>query len=223
MKSLFSRPPEPEAAPAPPPPPVEITGLAALDPRLKWSLLAGFAVFGAWYVLAPGKPKATIAPVQEQHQAARIADAPPEPPPAVDPLTRISLGSNAGNTLETPTAAHRRRKVIGTEMSLYSAPVVVAPSAPSAARLGETAPGSASFGGEPGALPAPRREDALSAQLSGATALPTTHAIPIHNPDYLIRPGAKIPCLPIDAMDSSRTGFTSCRTVDWFPSSNLRR
>lgn len=226
MRSLTPQPSDAGTAPQAPPPPDAISGWLALHPMAKWGIVGCGAIFGIWYVMRPDAPKVNAAPAQEQHLPARIADA-PDPPPAQDPLQRIS--SNNGALLDTPEAPRHRHKPKATEMSLYSAPLIVAPAvAPQAARAAGTAGAGTAGGGEelrdgPGILPGPAHQDALSAQVNGATTLPRVHATPVGNPDFLIRPGAKIPCLPIDAMDSSRTGFTSCRTVEWFPSSNMRR
>lgn len=224
MKSLTSQPPDAGTAPQSPPPPDAISGWLALHPKAKWGIVGCGAIFGVWYVMRPDAPKVNAAPAQEQHQPARIADA-PEPPPAQDPLQRIS--SNSGALLDVPEAPRHRRKPKATEMSLYSAPLIVAPAAVSQAARAAGAAEGMGGGGElrdaSGVASGSVHQDALSAQVSGATTLPRVHATPVGNPDFLIRPGAKIPCLPIDAMDSSRTGFTSCRTVEWFPSSNMRR
>jgi len=52
---------------------------------------------------------------------------------------------------------------------------------------------------------------------------PTNRATLVRNPDFLIRAGDVIPCLPIDAQNSSRPSFSTCSVPTWFRSSNQRR
>ena len=76
-------------------------------------------------------------------------------------------------------------------------------------------PGAGTNGADP--------DDRLAAHLSGATALPTSRATLVRNRDFLIEAGEVIPCLPIDAQNSARPGFTACRVPEWYRGSSQRR
>jgi type IV secretion system protein VirB10 len=53
--------------------------------------------------------------------------------------------------------------------------------------------------------------------------LPTSKATLARNAEFTIRAGDVIPCLPIEAQNSGRPGFTSCRVPEWYRSSDQRR
>lgn len=88
-----------------------------------------------------------------------------------------------------------------TEMALYIAPKPAITSVTPAPATGPTADPNAATAGLP----------------------PINHASLVRNPDYLIRAGDVIPCLPIDAQNSSRPSFSTCQVPVWFRSSNQRR
>lgn len=221
MRSLFARGAEtaPEIAPEADAP----RGWDALRGNAKLAAMGvgALAVVGA--VVGPGLFKP--APVQqlanqEPRPPSRINEyeAPPsgqEPPEKV--LARLGAGPSP------PPAPKRRPAVVPTEMALYAAPSHAAPShaaaATRAAPDGADGVQSAAAGGGGGGEP----EDRLAAHVGGATALPTSRATPVRNADFLIRAGETIPCLPIDAQNSGRPGFTSCRVPEWFRGSNQRR
>jgi type IV secretion system protein VirB10 len=104
-------------------------------------------------------------------------------------------------------------------MSLYTAPI------PVPTRVAAAVPGSVGY--DPGAANQTgtgiNPNDKLGASLANATVLPTSYATIVEHPDFVIRAGDVIPCLPVDAQNSSRPSFTTCRIPTWFRSSNQRR
>ena len=178
-------------------------------------------------VMGPGASQKRVAQTQaEQHPPARINEY-EAPPPAQDLMQLASNSLGAGSTTRAAganTAPPRRRCPPPTEMALY-APNGAARAGGAAAARG-TAADEAAAGQDPsgrplraGADPA----DPLAASVSGATVLPATHATLVRNADFTIRAGDVIPCLPVDAQNSSRPGFTTCKVPEWFRSSNQRR
>jgi len=108
-------------------------------------------------------------------------------------------------------------------MVLYATPVQS-----SAAAAGTHAISGEGLSGEPGAAAGAGfgradPNDRLATQLTGATMLPGSKAPLVRNASFTIRAGDTIPCLPNDAQDSSRPGFTSCRVPEWYRSSDQRR
>jgi type IV secretion system protein VirB10 len=115
------------------------------------------------------------------------------PPPVQDVAARVTGAPPAGPAVRT--------RPVPTEMALYTGAKPTSASLPTApAATTPTAPAPATDG-----LP------------------PTNHATLVRNPDYLIRAGDVIPCLPIDAQNSSRPSFSTCQVPVWFRSSNQRR
>ena len=103
------------------------------------------------------------------------------------------------NTQQTPPVqAPLRARPIPTEMALYTAP--------KSAAIPAAAPGSA-------APPAATGTDSASA----------THGTLVKHPDFLIRAGDVIPCLPVGHQNSEKPGFETCQVPVWFRSTNLRR
>lgn len=234
MRSLLGRPADPASVPPPPmATPASPSGWDALRGRTKLLLLGSGAAIVIGFVMFPGMGRKPVAVVQqpEQHPPARIAEYDAPPAPAPDLITRIS--SNTGAMVDPPAAGgKRRRRVVPTEMAIFSGAIPV----PAAAAPGAVAAVHATEGGaegyEGGARPlggagqggvGGGQGDKLSAAVSGATTLPTQHATLVRNADFLIRAGDKIPCLPVDAMDSSRAGFTTCTVPEWYRGTNQRR
>ena len=59
---------------------------------------------------------------------------------------------------------------------------------------------------------------------TGTDGLPATnHAVMVRHPDFLIRAGDAIPCLPVEAQRSDNPNFSTCEVPTWFRSSNQRR
>ena len=155
---------------------------------------------------------------QEPRPPARINDY--EPPPSRDMVQDVAnkLGLKPLTDLATGTGTPVRRRV-PTEMALYAPATQPGTGASSSRAAGgemlRGEPGAGTYGADP--------DDRLAAQLSGATALPTSRATLVRNRDFLIEAGEVIPCLPIDAQNSGRPGFTACRVPEWYRSSSQRR
>lgn len=208
MKSLFDRNAPQPVAPATPTTP---KGWAGLSGGMKIGLLGLGALGIVVGVVLPGFGKRQTAPVataQDQHQQGRIVDY-DAPPPVQDVVARVT--TSAGPV--TPPAGKKRRPP-PSEMALYAP--VIAPAAAQAATTAQHAAESTEDG-----LHDP--DDKLGASLNGATHLATMHATLVRNADFLIRAGDVIPCLPIEALNSSRPGFTSCRVPEWYRGTNQRR
>ena len=213
MRSLFSH----DAGPAP------VAEAAA--PR-GWDGMRGGTKLLLGAVVVSGVIAAVVLPGLGQRQAPQMQTQEPrptsriseyEPPPSRDLLqdaaNRLGVGALTG-----ATAGGVRRRAAPTEMALYAAPAPPGSAAGSRAAGGEAlaeAPGTASDGADP--------EDRLAAQLTGATALPASKATLVRNREFIIQAGEVIPCLPIDAQNSGRPGFTSCRVPEWYRSSDQRR
>jgi type IV secretion system protein VirB10 len=164
-----------------------------------------------WPSFFPSAPPPQPQSPNEQHLPPRISDY-EQPPAAQDVVARVT-GTAA-------TAEPARRRPVPTEMALYTAKTAT----PATAATNED-PGQGGISG-PSNPQAPGWGDPdnkLNAALGGATILPTMHATLVHNPDFVIRAGDVIPCLPVDAQNSSRPGFTVCRVPQWFRGSNQRR
>ena len=189
-------------------------------------LLGGVVVGGVIAaVVLPGMGQRPAPQLQNQEPrpAGKIQEY--EPPPSRDVLADTARATGLGGLAGT-TSAPARRRPVPTEMVLFSA----APQAASAAGRATAAHGE-QVAGEPdgtgrirnGAGSGIDSDDRLGAQLSGATMLPTTRATLVRNAEFTIRAGDVIPCLPIDAQNSGRPGFTACRVPEWFRSSDQRR
>jgi len=112
-----------------------------------------------------------------------------------------SVGSNL-------TTTRSPRRYVPTDIGLYAAPRTSAVAPP--ARAAQPADGEE--GDRSGATDP---NDRLASQLSGATVLPTSHAVLVRHPDYVIRPGDPVQCIPQDAQNSGMPGFTRCRVPEW--------
>lgn len=178
-------------------------GWAGLSNTYKLAIAGGVVATAVgvvmWPALSGSTPSKDTGPA-EQHQPSTINEY-QAPPPAQDVISRAT-GEPAAMDTPATTVVYRP---VPTEMSLYTGPVHVASVA---------APGAA--GGEAGAA-------AANAVWGPNAAVPTNHATIVQHPDYVIRPGAVIPCLPVDAQNSSRPSFTTCRVPDGFRSTNLHR
>ncbi len=171
-------------------------------------LLGGGVVAGLIAaVVLPGMGKKEAAQLanQEPRPLSRITEY--ESPATVDYLKVPTTGTNGGTS--GGTAPPVRRRVTPTEMALYATAAQPVAAAVRPALQGEAA------GGGPGGISADPN-DRLAQQLTGATTLPTMHATLVRNAEYTIRAGEVIPCLPIDALNSGRPGFTSCRVPEWY-------
>ena len=182
-------------------------------------LLGGAVVAGVVAaVVLPGMGQRPAPQLQGQEPGppGRINDY--EPPPSRDMVqdaaNKLGLGSLTGTGAGAPV---RRR--VPTEMALY------APAAqPGVGASSSRAAGGEMLHGEPGAGGnGADPDDRLAAQLNGATTLPTSRATLVRNRDFLIEAGEVIPCLPIDAQNSGRPGFTACRVPEWYRGSSQRR
>ena len=223
MKSLFSR--DPAAASASAAPAAEAVAAGGWDGmRGSTKLILGVVVVG-------GVIAAVVLPGLGQRQAPQLQNQDPRPPARISeyepPASRDFL-QTAVNTLGvgalggTSTAPARRRPQ-PTEMALYATPAQSLASA-----TGIHAVSGEGLFGEPGAAAGAGfgradPNDRLASSLNGATVLPGSKATLVRNTSFTIRAGDTIPCLPIDAQDSSRPGFTSCRVPEWFRSSDQRR
>lgn len=213
MRSLFSQ--DASSAPA-----AEATAPGGWDGmRGGTKLLLGGVVVGGLIaaVVLPGlgQRQAPQVQTQEPRPTTRISEY--EPPPSRDLLGDMANRLGVGALTGTTTGGGRRRAP-PTEMALYAAPASSGAAAGSRAANGETpseGPGTPPNGADP--------EDRLAAQLTGATTLPASKATLVRNADFTIRAGDVIPCLPIDAQNSGRPGFTSCRVPEWYRSSDQRR
>ena len=230
MRSLFGRPADPSSVPPPPmATPAAPSGWEALRGRTKLLLLGTGAAVIVGFVMFPGLGKKPV-PVQqqaEQHPPSRIAEY-DAPPTAQDLVTRVS--SNTDAMLDPPAAGgKKRRRVVPTEMAIFSGAIPLPAVAASLPVAGVHAVDGAGDGNEGAVRPlggagqGVGQGNGLSAAVGGATLLPTQHATLVRNADFLIRAGDKIPCLPVDAMDSSRAGFTTCTVPEWYRGTNQRR
>jgi len=222
MRSLFSR--EPAVASASAVPAAEAVAAGGWDGmRGTTKLVLGVAVVGGLIaaVVLPGLGQRPVAQLQNQEAKppSRISEY--EPPASRDFLQTAANNLGVGALAGTPPPARRRPRP--TEMALYATPVQSV-----AAKAGTHAISGEELSGEPGAAAGigPGRadpNDRLATQLTGATMLPGSKATLVRNASFTIRAGDTIPCLPNDAQDSSRPGFTSCRVPEWYRSSDQRR
>jgi type IV secretory pathway VirB10-like protein len=114
-------------------------------------------------------------------------------PPPVQDVTSRVTG-------DTPPPLPVRMRPMPTEMALYAVKAAPPPATPAVATA---APGGTT---------------------SEANGSPPTHrATIIRNPDFLIRAGDAIPCLPVEAQRSDKPSFSTCEVPVWFRSSNQRR
>ena len=218
MRSLFARDAETAPAMVPAAETAAAGGWDGMRGGVKL-LLGGAVVAGVVAaVVLPGMGQRPAPQLQgqEPRPPARINDY--EPPPsrdmAQDVANKLGLGPLTGTGAGVPV---RRR--VPTEMALY------APAAqPGTGASSTRAAGGEMLHGEPGAgANGADPDDRLAAQLNGATTLPTSRATLVRNRDFLIEAGEVIPCLPIDAQNSGRPGFTACRVPEWYRGSSQRR
>jgi type IV secretion system protein VirB10 len=172
-------------------------GWAGLSGAKKLAIVAAVAAAGLgvvmWPTLSPSG--APVKPVlADQHQAAPISDFQAAPPPAVQNVVARVMN-------DPPPPGATPARPVPTEMALYvgKAPAPVATHV--AASGGATA----------------------SDPLGVNAVVPTNHATIVIHPDFVIRAGEVIPCLPVDAQNSSRPSFSTCRVPSWFRGSNQRR
>jgi type IV secretion system protein VirB10 len=196
MRSFFSSSPDDPVAVSGAP-----GGWAGLSGWNKLAIVSGVAVAALGVVMWPnfGSNPASKKPVPaEQHPPAQISDY-QAPPPVQDVAARVMGGGPAApqGMLQRPVA---------TEMSLYVAKAPLPPSPSPTAAQGASSPDSAD-----------------RSALAPNAAVPTNHATIVTHPDYVIRAGDVIPCLPVDAQNSSRPSFTTCRVPVWFRGTNQRR
>lgn len=171
-------------------------GWAGLSGRSKMLILGGVASAALAAILWPSW-NTNSPPAQtglpNNHTSAPITDY-QAPPPVTDVAARVTGGDTAPRTFV-------RMRPMPTEMALYA--VKVAPPAATTAVTAPSAPGAAA---------------------PGMDGLPPTHrATLIRNPDFLIRAGDAIPCLPVEAQRSDKPNFSTCDVPVWFRSSNQRR
>lgn len=176
-------------------------GWNGLSGSKKLAIVAAVAVTGVGFVMWPSlsSSPAPAKPVTaDQHPAARISEY-QEPAAVTDVASRVM-----GDVRTSPVTA---QQPLPTEMSLYVGKI--------------TLPVPAAGEGTSGAM---GTGDAGSRSVFAANpVVPTNHATIVTHPDYVIRAGDVIPCLPIDAQNSSRPSFTTCRVPNWFRGSNQHR
>ena len=214
MRSLFNH----DAGPAP--------AVEAAAPR-GWDGMRGGTKLVLGAVVVAGVIAAVVLPGLGQRQAPQLQNQEPrppakineyEPPPSRDLLQEAVNKAGLGPLTGGSTSAPVRRRAVPTEMALY------APPAQSTAKAGKaTMTGETPAEGQGGAGVGTDSDDRLAAHLTGATTLPTSKATLARNAEFTIRAGDVIPCLPIDAQNSGRPGFTSCRVPEWYRSSDQRR
>ncbi len=203
--------------------------------RRGWRGMSGWAKVGAGgfcvaalaaVVILPGLGGSGGRPKEDPARTADAANVKLEP---FDPAARPS---KAGGSLPvggqaTPGRVHRLPAPLEIGSYVVTPPPAVAhaPAARAAYASPQGAPqgGSGAEGGVspvvyPGAavppLPPPTTDN-LDGQTSGATMLQASTAGILRHPDFTITAGAKIPCLPVEAADSSLGGFYSCRVPEW--------
>lgn len=197
MKSFFRSPDDPEAPSSGGGP----GGWAGLSGAHKLAIVAGTAVAGMAVVMWPnfGSSPAPVKPSSEQHPSAPISDY-QAPPPVQDVVSRAMGGDPPPASGRSPQGFVRPAP---TEMALYVGKIAAPPAASAT----------------PAAAPGSTDNPALGLN----AAVPTNHATIVQHPGYVIRAGDVIPCLPIDAQNSERPSFTTCRVPVWFRSSDQRR
>ena len=191
-------------------------------------LLGGVAVAGLIAaVVLPGMGQRPAPQLQNQEPRPQARINEYEPPASRDYLQEAAKAAGLG-ALTGGAPAPGRRRAVPTEMALFAVPVQSA----AAAGVSKSATTGELLAGEPGGAGGGIRnginggadpDDRLAAHLSGATTLPTSRATLVRNGDFIIRAGDVIPCLPIDAQNSGRPGFTACRVPEWYRSSDQRR
>ena len=195
MRSFFGGSPD---DPMPPESAGGAGGWAGLSGAKKLAIVGGVAAAGLGVIMWPnisfGPPPAK--PVTgDQHQPAPISDF-QNAPPVQDVVARVMGGGATPATPGTPA------RPVPTEMALY---------------VGKYPPVTS---GAAGSAPVAA---ASSDPLAPNTVVPTNHATVVMHPDYVIRAGEVIPCLPVDAQNSSKPNFSTCRVPVWFRGSNQRR
>jgi len=193
LRNLFSSPSPDDPVPVPT---TASSGWNGLSGHAKLGILGGVAFAAIAAVMWPGfnsKPAPAQPTVADQHPAARISEY--EAPP---PVANVAARMMGGDAAPQPVT---RVRPLPTEMALYTAKPIAMPVAVATA---PAAPGSTD-------------------PVAGLGLPSTNRATLVKNPDFLIRAGDVIPCLPIDAQNSSRPGFSTCSVPVWFRSSNQRR
>jgi len=170
------------------------SGWNGLSGRAKLGIVGGVAVAAIAAVMWPGfNTRPAPAQPAQADQHPAARISEYEPPPPVTDVAARVMGG-------PPAPIVTRTRPVPTEMALYTARPTAVPIATAPAAVAATASADASAG-----LPQ------------------TNRASLVKNPDFLIRAGDVIPCLPIDAQNSSRPGFSTCSVPVWFRSSNQRR
>ncbi len=223
MRSLFSH----DAGPAPAAEAVAPGGWDGMRGSSK--LVLGGVVVGGLIVavVLPGMGQRTAPQMQNQEPRAPAKITEYEPPASRDYVQEAAKAAGLG-ALTGNTPAPARRRPAPTEMALFAVPAqsAAAAGASRAAATGDTLvgePGGAGGGNRNGANGGTDPDDRLAAHLSGTTMLPAMTATLVRNRGFAIEAGEVIPCLPIDAQNSGRPGFTSCRVPEWYRSSDQRR
>ncbi len=201
MRSLFAPADANGAAPSAPAAPASATGWDGFGAKAKMGVGIAAVIGVVALVVLPGygdKP----APQQ-------IALQTPTPSSVTEYVPASAGLIERATTFVTPNLPGRgARRYVPTDIGLYAAPRVTAGAvtgrATQAADGEEVARGGAT---DP--------EDRLASQLNGATVLPTSHAVLVRHPDYVIRPGDPVQCIPQDAQNSGMPGFTRCRVPEW--------
>lgn len=179
------------------------------------------AIFGctAWYVWPVAHQQAN--PVVATTDGPSIA---PFQPPPLPPQTA------GGPPLAGVPAQHVRHLPAPLELgTVYdSGPSQPQPAAPRTpmqmAQQGPYGAGGANGDNAGGVTPVyvpgqgnapPAHPGGLDEQLNGVAAVHVVSAGIMKHPDYTISAGSRIPCLPVDAINSALGGYNACRVPEW--------
>jgi len=179
------------------PPPAGLPGgWNGLSSGAKLGILGGVAALATGALLWPSWNNAPAPPPQVMRPggAAPIRDFEAAPPPPGAPSVEEVVNRVMG---DTPKVVIRARPV-PTEMALYIAPK------PTGTATAVT-PAAATAAAKPEDGPA------------------TNHGTLVRHPDFLIRAGDVIPCLPVGHQNSEKPGLETCQIPVWFRSTNQQR
>ena len=199
MKSLFAA---ANADGAGIPTPVKASGWDGFGAKAKIGIGVVALAGAVAAVVVPGLGDKPVAQqvVAQQPTTSSVNEYVPSPTIGFIEQTSARVTGNIG--------PRRPRAYVPTDIGLYAAPHVAGVAATSG-RTAQAMDGEVGHGG----LTDP--DDRLAASLGGATVLPVSKAVLVRHPDYVIRPGDPVQCLPQDAQNSGMPGFTRCRAPEW--------
>ena len=191
-------------------PPPATGGWGGMPGTLKLGLL-GLTVLGIVGVMV-------LPDLSGTPPTAKLQNQDPLPPSPIHDYTPLSpqagveqAAANNGDMGRSPPPRRRRRAVQdGAPLALYAGPAEAASASPPPAPSQAT-PAAASPGAAPGTP---------TVAMPGEGAI---HAVFLTHRSYVIRAGSSLPCTPVEANDSSRTGIVTCRTPKWVRSDDERR